>query len=417
MKEYYNNPYQRELETTVAACNPYKDGLYGVELTKTIAYARGGGQPGDRGILQSKDAKVEIVDTITKDGKHLHITNAPIDGEVVQTLDWEYRYDFMQQHTAQHLLSGLLWKEGYATTSVHLSDEYLSIELSSPEVPLEVIHRVEEEFLRIIGEGAMVTTQEVTSGTPEGDTLLVTLRRPTTHTGIIRVVTIGDSATPIDRAACGGVHVAKTSELGVALFLGSESIRGGTRLFWLTGKRVLQNARAHLHIVQTIGNEYSVPTEEILEALQREREQKALLREELQTLWQESIAQKMADRKRNPNRWILMEEPHRQKEFIKTLVRELQTIPQGTLLIEKSLPAIPTDTLTSATSTYKGDSTNQSYVQWYLILPEGFTPSKEFRQEILHLLNGKGGGAGRVLQGKGKEPNLPRVLDFLKEEG
>ncbi len=390
MNGYYEKPYDTQFTAEVISCNPYKNNLFAVELSYTLFYPRGGGQPGDRGMLTFQGEVSKVVDTISSNGVVLHLVDTRVSGTVMGELDWVYRYDFMQQHTAQHLLSGLLYAHGFGTVSVSLSDEYLSIEVDLSYITEDTITAIENEFAHMVAKNLAVTPSFVEEGASE----LQNLRRPLKRSGTVRIVTIGDSLHPFDSVGCGGVHTKTTGELGVALFIKSEPIRQGLRLFWLAGDRVLSRYRRDMKTLLSLGQQLSVPTDDILVAFEQDRTQRKLDQQYIVELQAEVISLRVEERKRDLCTMVLIEERGRTKAYIKDLVKELQSCSQGTLVIE-------------------GDD---DVVGWYLIMPEAFQVNPEFRNQVLQITQGKGGGSGRILQGRGPLSEIPKLFNFLKQE-
>lgn len=254
---YYIEPYARTLQATIISLGHYKGSIAAI-LDQTICYPEGGGQPGDRGTLNS----IPIVDTIQDEsGQILHILGQEHDftpGDTVTIrIDWAHRYDYMQQHTAQHLLSGLLYTLlQVGTLSVHLGHDDLSIEIDTPSFSTEDAEMVEDAVNAEIRKNVSVSTFEVT----QEDSMKLGLRRPVKVDGNVRIVQIGDA----DTIACGGVHVRDTSELLYIGFLRTEKIRGRIKTYWVAGKRSIDMMRRNLKIIEEAGTLLSVPAEEIV---------------------------------------------------------------------------------------------------------------------------------------------------------
>lgn len=258
---FYQNPYRKDLTATVQGIENHAKAP-AVVLDSTICYPEGGGQPGDRGTMSG----IPIIDTIKDDnGRILHILSAGPDfsvGDHVQIkLDWEHRYDYMQQHTAQHLLSGTFHRLfGIGTVSVHLGHDDMSIEVDTGEVSEEVLDAVEDEVNRIIRLAVSVTAETVT----QEESQQIPLRRAVKVDSDVRLVSIGE----FDTIACGGVHVADTSELISVQYVRNETIRGNIKTFWLAGERALRATRRNRKIVDAAGTLLSAPPEGILEGIE-----------------------------------------------------------------------------------------------------------------------------------------------------
>jgi len=249
---YYQDCYLREFSARVV--ESAENGLR-VYLDRTAFYPTSGGQPFDVGSLGG----VPVRDVIDEEDRIAHVMEAPIPaGEVQGVVDWERRYDHMQQHTGQHLLSAVL-EELFAirTVSFHLGSEVSTIDVDAASLTPEQIERAEERCAETIAQArpVRITFEEASTG--------LDLRKASERTGTLRIVTI-DS---LDRSACGGTHVKTTAEIGMVLTGKSEKIRGTTRLEFVCGNRALRRARADYRLLAAIGRTLSVPPEQAPELL------------------------------------------------------------------------------------------------------------------------------------------------------
>ena len=270
---YYNDQYKRADSSTIRKVDQMKKG-YGIVLDRTIFYPEGGGQPGDTGFI----GNARIVDTRKKDGEIYHFTDTSPDfqaGDSVEcTLDWERRYDYMQQHTGQHILSGVMYSLfGIATVSVHQGEEYLTIETDREEISEEEIFAVEDEANRIITQNIPLNIFTV----DETETGKMHLRRVPKVSGKIRLVEVGE----YDIVACGGIHVSSSSEVRLVSWIGVEKIRGHARLIWKVGTRALLDYHEKTEIVKQLSELYSSPQNMIAASAAAKAEQ---LRAALQTV-------------------------------------------------------------------------------------------------------------------------------------
>jgi Ser-tRNA(Ala) deacylase AlaX len=228
-------------ETAVVADVREAGDEWEVVLDDTIFYPEGGGQPGDRGRL-GPGGVLEV--RRDEHGVIVHrVDVAPEQGAQVQLeVDWSRRFDFMQQHTAQHLLTAIADDEfGFATTSFHLGDDYSAIELDT-----EALSAGELEALEARGNEEIRGARDVRFrfvDRTELDAESIRSRRLPDELGDeIRLVEIDG----IDLNTCGGTHVRSTAELQCIKLLGTESARGGTRLSYLAGGRVVDWMDAEL---------------------------------------------------------------------------------------------------------------------------------------------------------------------------
>ncbi|HPA95984.1 MAG: alanyl-tRNA editing protein [Acidobacteria bacterium] len=226
---FHRDPYARELAVTVRP--ELVDGQPAAWLADTILFPGGGGQPADRGRLGG----VEVTAVERSDEGFLHRLAAPLPaGPARLELDWEHRYDLMQQHTAQHLLTAIaLTRFGWRTTAFHLGPALSDIELDRPAFTAAELAALEEAVAAEVRAARRVSARWVT---PEqaAELGVRTRRLPAGHTGDLRVIEIAG----LDLATCGGTHLVSTAEIEVLKLVGTEPMRGGTRLFWLAGGRV-----------------------------------------------------------------------------------------------------------------------------------------------------------------------------------
>jgi alanyl-tRNA synthetase len=236
----------------------------GLVLDRTAFYPTSGGQPHDTGTLAGRPV-VDVVDT----GEDIvHVLGAPpcetalaVGTEVDGAIDWDRRFDHMQQHTAQHILSAaFLHVLGAETASVHLG-ETSTLDLEIPALSGEDAARVEDAATRIIFENRSVTIRFVDNAQAQA----LGLRRPPRRTGQIRLVEVAD----YDRSACGGTHVRTTGEVGLLLLRRAERTRGRIRVEFLAGWRAVRDYRWKNAIVNDWSGRLTVRDRELGDALDR----------------------------------------------------------------------------------------------------------------------------------------------------
>ncbi len=254
---YYTEPFRKELTAAVTAVTP--KGLY---LDRTISYPEGGGQPGDRGYING----VFFSDTQHEGNEILHVmkdTSVFNAGDsVTVTIDWAHRFDYMQQHTAQHLLSGLMYKNhGIGTVSVHQGEDILTVETDAAEISEDVLLLIEDEARNAINENHDVYYREMSHKDAEA----LGLRRSIKVDGDVRLVYIDG----VDVIACGGLHVASTSEIGEISYAGFEMIRGHVRTIWRTGERAKSKRRRDASLVKSLSALFSSQEDRILSSAEK----------------------------------------------------------------------------------------------------------------------------------------------------
>lgn len=227
-KLYYEDAYLKE--TTVQVTESANDGRgQYVVLDQTCFYPEGGGQPADQGMIGT----APVLDVQNQAGEIRHYLDRQLEpGRYQAKLDWQKRWEHMQQHAGQHLLSALLEdRHGYRTTSFHLGQERVSIDLHKASIDRETLRQVELEANRIISRHLPIRTRWVN----EDQLAQLDLRKPPAVSGDIRLVEMDG----IDLNACGGTHPDNTAGIGLLKIIGTEKAKGGTRLYFLCGERAL----------------------------------------------------------------------------------------------------------------------------------------------------------------------------------
>ncbi|OWR54115.1 putative Alanyl-tRNA synthetase domain containing 1 [Danaus plexippus plexippus] len=208
---------------------------YQITLENTILFPAGGGQPHDKGWLND----TEVLQVLRKGDEALHFTLEPITegSEVVQKIDWQRRFDHMQQHTGQHLLSAILEKEhNLPTTSWWLGAEECFVELDSTTIKYENIKTAEERCNKLISDGISVNVKFFKANDPALNEAH-TRGLPKDCIDTIRVICIGD----VDENMCCGTHVTNLCQLQMIKLLGTEpGKKGKTNLRFIVGNRVVK---------------------------------------------------------------------------------------------------------------------------------------------------------------------------------
>jgi alanyl-tRNA synthetase len=230
---YYHDPYLREFDATLLDTVSH-DGQTALVLDRTGFYPSSGGQPHDVGSFHD----VRVLDVVDDDeGRVLHVVDrTPSTTALHGTIDWTRRFDHMQQHTGQHVLSAAFDRVlGVRTESFHLGTEYSTIDLAR-EVGAEEIARAEQEANRIVWDDRPVAIRFASAD--EASSL--GLRKESKRGGTLRLIDVEG----FDLSACGGTHVARTGEIGMIAVSAVERFKGGSRVTFLCGGRALHGFRA-----------------------------------------------------------------------------------------------------------------------------------------------------------------------------
>lgn len=258
---YYSDAYLTQFEAIVQEYLTYQ-GQPAVILGQSAFYPTGGGQPHDTGKLND----VSVIEVVKDESTNqvIHILNAPLQADtVVGQVDWIRRFDLMQQHSGQHILSQAMLQTVEATTvGFHLSGDYATIDLARPDLTETDLVRAEELANKIIYDNRNVTARFVT-----GEELAtIPLRKKPVVTGPVRIVEIEN----FDWSACGGTHVNQTGEIGIIKIVKSERRKTFLRLTFLCGQRALRHYHQLHQQISDIALHLSVSVDESFEAVQRQ---------------------------------------------------------------------------------------------------------------------------------------------------
>jgi len=379
---FYHDAYQKTGSARVRSVTQ-QGTRWAVLLDRTIFYPEGGGQPADKGML----AGIPVAD-VRRDGDEvIHLLDqapplVPGDSSLLE-LDWGHRYDFMQQHTGQHIISGVLHQDfGISTVSVHQGDEVTTIETDCADLTEEQLFSVTLRVQQIIGENLPVAPNLL----HESDAQLSKLRREPKVSGTVRVISLGG----YDHAACGGVHLRCTGEVLLAMCTATEKIRGRIRTAWKIGERALRDYhRKHLAL-ERAGTLSSAPPLEVPDRLEKLLEENRSLVYEKNQLKR----QRAAD---------MVQGIFSRGETAAGYRVALESMELDDPELLKHLPGmLPPDfpSFFCLAALVNGE------VRWCIAAsPSLKLPFQQIRSELLPLIEGKGGGKPPFWQGAGKDPS------------
>lgn len=255
---FYADAYRVEFEAEVTETLTV-GGHPAVVLDKTCFYPESGGQPADNGTLNA----AEVMDVQEKEDRILHILKggAP-SGRVKGRIDWERRFDHMQQHSGQHILSQCADRLFKARTlSFHLGAEYSTLEIDKPDLTDKEWITIEECANAVIFSDRKVSARFVA----EEDIPRVPLRKPPQKKGTIRVVEVEG----FDYTACGGTHVGRTGEIGLLKVAKWDRIRGHVRMEFLCGQRALHDYQMNKSVLRSLSGKLTVGEEDVPGAVEK----------------------------------------------------------------------------------------------------------------------------------------------------
>lgn len=262
---FYRDPYLKEFSARVTGCTEGSEGRFEVTLDDTAFYPEGGGQPADHGVLGG--AVVSDVRR-TPAGIVHHCDRALEVGATVSgTIDWKRRFDNMQNHTGEHVLSGLVHaKYGFENVGFHMDDDVITCDFSGVMTE-EQVAEIEEAVNRAIVENVAVDI-----AFPSAEALAaMNYRSKKELSGLVRIVDVPGC----DRCACCGLHVRRTGEIGLLKVISSMKHRGGTRVFFVCGLRALADYAARVRETRAVSAQLSAKPLEISQAVGRVLEESA----------------------------------------------------------------------------------------------------------------------------------------------
>lgn len=232
-----------------------KDNKFYVTLDCTAFYPEGGGQPSDRGLIDN----IEVIDVIEENNVIYHILpSKPINKTVKCKLDFDRRLDLMQQHTGQHLFSAIFYnKYKGETSSFHLGDDYISVDISIADISPEMARDVEN----IANDYIFKNLNIITHIANKDDLPRFPLRKLPPTDEDIRIVEIDK----LDFSPCCGTHVSRTGEIGLIKIIKTEKYKGATRIYLKCGKRALYDYQNKTDLVFNLCKYLSVPENEIFQ--------------------------------------------------------------------------------------------------------------------------------------------------------
>jgi len=385
---YERDPYLTRMASRVLEVGSDGGRPYAV-LADSVLYPEGGGQPADHGFL----GEVAVTDVQKRAGRVLHFLAGPLEpGPVTVSLLWPRRFDHMQQHTGQHLLTAVAQDRfGWETTAFHLGEAVADIELATPRVTAELAG-LEAAVAAEIRQARPVTCRRVAPGELAG--LPVRSRGlPEGFQGDVRLVEIQG----LDLNTCGGTHLRSTAELEALCLLGTEPVRGGTRVFFVAGARARARMLAHEQRNAALRGLLGVPDEGLAAAVAARQEQQRDLEKRVRGLEEELgevLAAAWADRPGT------VAEAHFEGKDLAFLQRAAR------LLVARA---------PGKTAFLTGTLAGQSC---FLLASGPASPldAGALGRELAGLLSARGGGSGQLFQGRaGSLEARGRALARLRE--
>jgi len=385
---YYTDCYLREFEARVLRSEPAPNG-FKVYLNRTAFYPASGGQPADSGMI----AGLPVLEAVDERDEIAHILRQAPEGEGVRgRIDWARRFDHMQQHTGQHILSAAFEKIGdYKTASFHLGEDSSSIDLDSDRLGPRQIEEAEDAANQVVFEDRPVRI----SFQPAGEASRLDLRKPTAREGEVRLVEVEG----FDLSACGGTHVSRTGAVGLILVRKVERMKGSTRVEFLCGGRAQQQARRDFRVLSEAAQLFSAALDTVPELIAKQSQE---LREEIRG--REKLLERLAEYRARElwqavpvvdgRRVVRQVFPAEESAQVKLLAHALAKLPGAVGLL--GVKEAPTKLFFAQT-------------------PGGTSEMGSVLKQTLAKFGGKGGGGCDFAQGGGlEESRLEEALAFAE---
>ncbi|QGG49587.1 alanyl-tRNA editing protein [Lysinibacillus pakistanensis] len=378
MKEllYYQDVMLREFDATVISKGTDENGRNFIVLSNTAFYPTGGGQPHDTGTING----IEVIDVEKVGDEIRHYIQGDVsilNGDVQGQLNWQRRFDHMQQHAGQHLLTAAFVELfNLPTVSFHLGSEQVTIDLAVDTISEDQLLAAEALANDIILENRPIETTWITENELEN----YTLRKDVAVTGDIRLVIIPN----FDYNGCGGTHPISTGQVSAIKILGIEKMKGNIRVSFVCGQRVLKELAMRKKVLADVARQLSVPEAEAAAALAKilsaqKNTEKALAHAKDELLQFEAKALIS-----NNNHMIAAAFSNRTMQELQKLARIIVTEQKDAIVL---LVTENEDKLQFVAA--RGAVAERSM--------------KDIAAKILPLINGKGGGNDQMVQGGGEQ--------------
>jgi len=379
---YYTDAYRTEFSSAVS--ERASDGTR-VYLDETAFYPTSGGQPHDIGTLGG----TRVIDVVDEGERIAHVLAAPLadhdDMRVSGRVDWARRFDHMQQHTGQHLVSAVFEDLfGAKTVSVHFGPEYSTLDLDAETITRDQMVAAEARANELVADARAVNV------TFEDSESAIGLRKPSDRPGLLRIVSIAE----VDRSACGGTHVRSTAEIGAILLRSVERVRKTSRVEFVCGQRAVRRARRDFEALTRIASSLSAAVDDAASVVATQSDRLKDAENARKKLEKEVAGARARDRYEaaTPNasgvRVMVVRDA--------SSIDELRTLAQAALSLPK---AVVVGALASPPSLFVAASEDSGLDAGKLI------------KEQLTAVGGRGGGSLRIAQGS--VPEASQVDDAL----
>lgn len=281
---YYESSYIKNFTASVTGCRERKDGRWEITLDQTAFFPEGGGQPWDTGTLGGAN----VLEVHERDGEVIHYTDRPLEAgsQVEGCLDWERRFDHMQGHSGEHILTGCIHRRfGYDNVGFHMGSEEITIDFNGL-LTGEELDEMEREANEAIYRNLPV---QILTPSPE-ELENMEYRSKKELSGQVRITVIPG----VDVCACCGTHVEHTGEVGLIKVLGMIHYKGGVRISLLCGRKALLHTAKRQKQIASLSVLLAAKQDEVPAAVERLKAEKEKLEMELSRMRQAQTEAKAA---------------------------------------------------------------------------------------------------------------------------
>lgn len=252
-------------------------------LDQTLFFPTGGGQPCDLGLID----EVNLSAVSEENGVVQHHISAQsncfsVGQTVALRLNWDRRFNHMQRHCGEHILSGIFFRElGAVNQGFHMGEEYMTIDLSVPDITWEQAVTVEEYANKVVWSDTPTTIRHFEK---REDAELLPLRKPLALDEDITIVCVGNVDNPADCVACCGTHPKTAGQVGLIKILKLESYKGMTRVYFKAGLEAYEDYATKHELITALSKRYSASVGDLLEKIKVQEDKNTLVRKKLYDL-------------------------------------------------------------------------------------------------------------------------------------
>jgi alanyl-tRNA synthetase len=387
---YYESAYIKEFDATVTSCTEGGDGSFFVSLDRTAFFPEQGGQGCDKGYLVTEDGKeIPVSHVSISDGIITHVTRSALSegAKVHGAVDFEYRFSKMQQHTGEHIFSGIVHSRfGYDNVGFHLSDS---------EVTMDYNGLLSEEDIAQI---ELLVNKAIWADIPvectfPSDTELenIDYRSKKELSGDIRIVTIPG----YDVCACCAPHVARTGEIGLLKVVKTQNYKGGIRVSILCGQRAVDYACKEHRIVEDLVGIFTTSQDQIVTSVDRLRSDIGDLKGQIIGLQDRLLEYELKDIDKELYNVFLLKETSFDQNLMRKTVNTLAAVHPGFCGV------------------FAGDT--QSGYRYIIASGTDGMDSRNIQNILRDEFGARGGGNSPMIQGSLNGADIKAVIDRCQE--